>query len=303
MRATYVQPGHVIEVTAPAGGVTVGGVYVINELLMVAMTTAAEGDAFAGRINGVFYAEKVAAEAWAEGDAIYFDADANLFTSVAEDTTFAGIAARAVVAGRSLGYVLLNGIAEPSAGGAVSESSLVHQASVTLTDDQIKALPSVPVAVVAPTEILNYAGNPTQFFLPVSGAAFLTKPNNNGYGNVDAPNLILAWGSDWSTSIGLAAEWQEIGTAAPILGPITGAFSDALDWLLTFIMGPSTFGDGSIQDNGIFVLIFNDFGDLLGGDPDNTLKVSLGFLVFDVALGRHLTVAESGWNETTRLFE
>jgi hypothetical protein len=43
-------------------------------------------------------------------------------------------------------------------------------------------------------------------------------------------------------------------------------------------------------------------GNLQDGDPANALDLSVLFNVYDRALKRFLTTAESGWNETTRTF-
>ena len=46
----FVQPGDVVELTAPSGGVVSGTVYLIGALVVVATVTAAEGAKFNGAV-------------------------------------------------------------------------------------------------------------------------------------------------------------------------------------------------------------------------------------------------------------
>lgn len=74
MAKNYVQPGHVLTLTAPSGGVVSGQGYVIGALFVVALHNADEGAPFEGQCTGVFNLPKTSAQAWTEGAAIYWNA-------------------------------------------------------------------------------------------------------------------------------------------------------------------------------------------------------------------------------------
>lgn len=54
MAKNYIQDGNVLTLTAPAGGVTSGGIYAIGALVVVAITAAPAGAEFAGHTGGVW---------------------------------------------------------------------------------------------------------------------------------------------------------------------------------------------------------------------------------------------------------
>lgn len=54
MAKNFVQDGMVVTLVAPAGGVVSGGLYAIGTLVVIAATTAAEGEQFAGHTSGVW---------------------------------------------------------------------------------------------------------------------------------------------------------------------------------------------------------------------------------------------------------
>lgn len=54
MAKNYVEDGNVPAFIAPAGGVVSGGAYVIGTLAMIAITTQAAGELFAGHLVGCF---------------------------------------------------------------------------------------------------------------------------------------------------------------------------------------------------------------------------------------------------------
>lgn len=54
MAKNYVEDGKVLTMTAPAGGVTSGGLVLIGTLALVSLVDAAEGEQFAGHTGGVW---------------------------------------------------------------------------------------------------------------------------------------------------------------------------------------------------------------------------------------------------------
>lgn len=111
MANNFVQRGHVLDLTAPAGGVVSGTPYMIGSLFGVAVDTVAAGFLFPFGVEGVWKSmPKKAGEAWTEGAPLYWD-PANLYL-----TTTAGSLKRvafAVAAAASADTVGTLRIAQP----------------------------------------------------------------------------------------------------------------------------------------------------------------------------------------------
>lgn len=108
----FQQPGEIVTLTAPTGGVVSDSVYLIGSLLVVATNTVAQGLPFGGAIEGVFRnLPKAAGAAWTEGQVLYWDSTAGNFATAASATARrAGFAAAAAASGDTTGTVLLNNI-------------------------------------------------------------------------------------------------------------------------------------------------------------------------------------------------
>lgn len=94
----YVQDGIALDLIAPSGGVVSGLAYKIGSIIALAAVDAAEGETFAGYVEGVY--DVVAAthatdQAWTEGLLIYWDDTAKAFTITATSNTKAGVAVAA----------------------------------------------------------------------------------------------------------------------------------------------------------------------------------------------------------------
>jgi predicted RecA/RadA family phage recombinase len=110
----YVQPGEVLEFTAPVGGVVSGGAYKIGQILVIATVTAAAGEKFSAETEGVVEIPKLAAPAWSEGIPIYWDPSPGEATSATTTGNhLIGTAARAALAASTTGFVKLLGHASP----------------------------------------------------------------------------------------------------------------------------------------------------------------------------------------------
>ena len=110
MTTTYIQPGNVVTLTAPTGGVTAGVPKLIGNLLVVPQNTVAQGLPFDGHVLGQHLLPKATGQTWAEGANLYWDNTAGNFTTTATANYYAGVAAAAAASGDTTGYVLLNGI-------------------------------------------------------------------------------------------------------------------------------------------------------------------------------------------------
>ncbi|OEY66805.1 DUF2190 family protein [Marinobacter sp. X15-166B] len=106
MANNFIQPGQVLTLTAPAGGVVSGGGYLVGDLFAVALHKAEAGDAFEGQLTGVWSLPKTSAQAWTEGAKIYWDG--SKATTVSTDNTLIGHAAAAAVNPSGTGLVRLS---------------------------------------------------------------------------------------------------------------------------------------------------------------------------------------------------
>lgn len=122
---TYVQPGSILDLTVPAGGVVSGVALKIGNFIVVPQctVTAAEVTAagagvlkFAGKLDGVFELTKISAQAWAEGDIIYFNTTSGFMTNVSATGVFrVGAATEAAANPTSVGRVRFDGVSLPAA--------------------------------------------------------------------------------------------------------------------------------------------------------------------------------------------
>lgn len=89
MATNYIQPGDVLTIAAPSGGVVSGAGVRVGVMFGVATATAAATVPVAIARTGVFTLPKVSAQAWTVGQAIYWDDDA-VGGAVATTATTAG---------------------------------------------------------------------------------------------------------------------------------------------------------------------------------------------------------------------
>lgn len=152
-------------------------------------------------------------------------------------------------------------------GAGAAGAQTVQQATVTLTDAQIKALPSTPVEVVG---------------TPASGKAYvLVNVTLNGSFVAAYTNLT---GHGWWEDLGLYAQ----GTYG------SGQVSDftGLDGFLNYTsdrglvtLGPYQWMKRPASAASFELVALNDTGDFTGGHASNTLTVSVLYYVLDLSTG------------------
>jgi len=103
----YVQHGDTLTLTAPTGGVVAGLPYLIGAIFGVAAETVAEGLPFDLRRSGVVKLPKKSGEAWAEGDALYWDNVALALTKTAGSLKKVAIATAVAVTGDAAGPAVI----------------------------------------------------------------------------------------------------------------------------------------------------------------------------------------------------
>lgn len=106
----FVQPGNVLDFTAPSGGVVSGIPLLIAAMIVIPAVNAAAGETFAGAVEGVFdvpAATDASTQAWTEGQLLYWDDTAKKFTVTATSNTKKGVAAAAKASTAATGRVKL----------------------------------------------------------------------------------------------------------------------------------------------------------------------------------------------------
>ncbi len=119
----FTKPAQTITLTAPAGGVTAGSGYRIGRFFVVAVSTVAAGLPFEGQLYGQVELPKTSAQAWSEGDAIYWDATNSRCDSDPTKGQMIGVAAAAAANPTATGQVRLNAVACARALAVAQEGS------------------------------------------------------------------------------------------------------------------------------------------------------------------------------------
>lgn len=142
----FKQWGHTLEFTAPAGGVTSGTPVLIGGVFVIPEISAAAGEPFTGLRVGVSTLDKTTGEAWAEGQAAFWDA-AN--AKVSTDPTVGlpiGFVAVAALSADTTGDVALNGTS--IAGELLTVRKRFTIAQVNAGATIVPALPGVKIRMV-----------------------------------------------------------------------------------------------------------------------------------------------------------
>lgn len=109
MATNYIQDGDTITVAAAPYAVDAGEVVKKGMIVGIAVNDAAEGAEVVVKRTGVWYATKVSAQAWAQGQGVYWNDGLQAFTTTGTGGVFVGFAARAADNPSANGYVCLTG--------------------------------------------------------------------------------------------------------------------------------------------------------------------------------------------------
>jgi hypothetical protein len=170
--------------------------------------------------------------------------------------------------------------AEVNAAQCVTDDTVaVKKASVTLTDAQIKALPTTAVQLIAPTHTgIGYSGLPTSLPNPIQAWAVLDA-RGGAYGNLQSVfSLKLKHGSAGDDTISNStyakSEFESVGVfRIPIFVPSVSAPAEGL----TGFLNPSRyFLSDNFDDNALIVSASNAAGgDLTGGHASNSMEITV----------------------------
>lgn len=164
--------------------------------------------------------------------------------------------------------------------GGVGGASILHQEPVLLNNTQIKALPTTRIEVVA-------APGANKILLPLSAVLVLTA--GTGYGNINADDYLTLSHDD-----GNVDKMSYCRNETALFTQLTSFLSGNR----TLFLVPSAAHDASASALCSFSnstaslvnknLVLSTSGlevDWTGGDPANTLRVSVSYMVLDVITG------------------
>ena len=104
----YIAKGEKLDCVAPSGGVVSGGVYAINDTLVIAETDADTDGVFVGFVGpGIVEVVKASGAAWAVGEKAYFNSGASNFNN--SSGTFVGVVAKDAESAATAGWIRFDG--------------------------------------------------------------------------------------------------------------------------------------------------------------------------------------------------
>jgi predicted RecA/RadA family phage recombinase len=111
----YLQNGHIVRVTTPAGGIASGDALIVGSIFGIAAYSSAEGDPVELSTTGVFQLPKASAAVLTVGARVAWDDAAKEVTTPAAGRLPIGVAVEAVGNGAISVAVRLDGIATAAA--------------------------------------------------------------------------------------------------------------------------------------------------------------------------------------------
>lgn len=171
----------------------------------------------------------------------------------------------------TINNLTVNNLTVTNVNGSSTTSGLLLRATRTLDNNQIKSLPSLPLAMLSPSALgiapgAGYALNPIR-------CDWNLKTSNGAYTNVASDAYLhITYGSDTTPFGPSLAAAQLIPSALGIQGVFEGMFE------------PSTYAQdiASYENLAFYVWLFNSLGDLTGGGTGNQLIVNVYYVVTPV---------------------
>lgn len=188
-----------------------------------------------------------------------------------------------------------------------SAASLIHRATVTLADSDIKPLQGATPFALAGTPGANRM---IQYQSGFACAHIVTPYNNVSQVTEDGDVCGIRWAvSDEEVSVHVT-NWElfdnAVGDMVAPLPPYSYALVDDNGANLTpghkFNAHVDADAWGINEGLEFFVAVSGAPVNFAGGSASNTLQLGFIFFVVDIVAGQYLTTTQSGWNETTRMF-
>ena len=154
-----------------------------------------------------------------------------------------------------------------------SIGGIVYTKTITLTDAQIKALPTTAIEIIAAPD----AGKvilPLYFFAHINAAV--------EYTNTDADTVgVIGWGDSSGTVMDALAYMR---SNVFIVSGETRSFGGLLGRVSTNAYDLLEAADShqDISAKAIVITSYNGGGNLTGGDAANTLKISISYTIIDI---------------------
>jgi predicted RecA/RadA family phage recombinase len=105
------QPGEIIQLIAPSGGVVAGAPKLIGSLVVVPCVTVAQTLPFSAAVTGVFTVPKATGTGWTEGLKVYWDVADGEFNTSSSGNTLVGVAVAVAGSADATGLVRFDGVA------------------------------------------------------------------------------------------------------------------------------------------------------------------------------------------------
>lgn len=110
MARNFVQPGGIVTLTIPAGGLGSGDAYLAGALFGVAMTGGTEGNEDEFAMTGVFDLPKKGGDTPSIGAKLYWDSTNKHLTTTASGNTYVGVTLAAAGGADTIVRIRLNGV-------------------------------------------------------------------------------------------------------------------------------------------------------------------------------------------------
>lgn len=148
----FVQPGDVLDLPAPAGGVVSGQGFIVGEIFAVATVDADAGDLCPGQVTGVIELAKAPSQAWAVGEAVYWDAANDRASTAPAVGPKIGAVTEVVAggAGDTTGRVRLDAVSQAGGSAGGGGSGVVSEATPTPT-----SLATAGAVALTPAQVLS----------------------------------------------------------------------------------------------------------------------------------------------------
>lgn len=122
----WTNPGDVVKLPAPAGGVVALQGYLIGSLFVISKDTqTVDGDPFVGIVTGQLNIAKKSGETWADGDRLYWDDTTKEATNVGPADAYIATSVGGAAAADTAAPARLNGVGQADAQAPASASLFV----------------------------------------------------------------------------------------------------------------------------------------------------------------------------------